>query len=483
MLKEILNYRCFPRVTRNGDMNFIGAAIAFFDENNARVKDEATRKGHIQCYNNTIFPIIDVDLPIADYTDQIFEDLLARLQVQNDYSESTMTGSIHHLLYDPYKSYLKWSTPEWLLETHKLFGKNNAIPAGEQLLKIPKSLTVKRVLLLADYLLENPEKSSGEEVGLSVMFLSAVRNSESCGFNFGDMIEYKEHPGYYYLRLFETTEGSSNRLKGSGKTTNAPRLLPIPPVLSDFIKAREAFVVTQLSFPCVDRKGKSYESIKDVPIACRGTNYLERCGANDLTDAGKKLLRGKLRYSEKELSSLEETIAIFFADEKNPDERDPTTYLFRRNAATILYLLGFSLLQIYYYMGHELRDELFDRSDFVDEEYLYEMSLLLDNHPLNPKKARETITLDGETSVVRKNVTSLELVLPAGKTYNISIRNRETGDSVKTTIQGGAGMATIMATDAFDPPGAEVNVTNAIRRLYEQARKELNEELGKSPAS
>ena len=483
MKKEFLNYQYFPEVTCNGDMNFIGAAITFFEENNARAKKDSTEEGHINYYNDVIFPIIDVDLPIADYTDQIFEDLFTRIQIENNYSESTMTGSIHHLLHDPYKSYIEWSAPEWIREAHKMFGKNNVIPAGEQLLKIPKSLTVKRVLLLADYLLGHPEKRSGEEMGLSVMFLSAVRNSESCGFNFGDMIEYKDYPGYYYLRLFETTEGSSNRLKGSGKTTNAPRLLPIPLVLSDFIKEREAFVATQLSFPCVDRKGKSYESIKDVPIACRGTNYLERCGANDLTEAGRRILRGRLRYSEKELSSLEETIAIFFADEKNPDERDPTTYLFRRNAATILYLLGFSLLQIYYYMGHELRDELFDRSDFVDEEYLYEMSLLLDNHPLNPKKARETITLDGETSVVRKNVTSLELVLPAGKTYNISIRNRETGDSVKTTIQGGDGTATIMATDAFDPPGAEVNVTNAIRRLYEQARKELNEELGKSPAS
>lgn len=480
MRKEILNYRCFPRVTRNGDMNFIGAAIAFFDENTDDCNDR-TIDIYIGDYNNKIFPIIDLELPIADYTEQTIEDLYVRLQTENEFADSTMVGRWRHLLRDPYESYLKWSTPEWLLETHKLFGKNNAIPAGEQLLKIPKSLTVKRVLLLADYLLENPEKSSGEEVGLSVMFLSAVRNSESCGFNFGDMIEYKEHPGYYYLRLFETTEGSSNRLKGSGKTTNAPRLLPIPPVLSDFIKAREAFVATQLSFPCVDREGKRYESIKDVPIACRGANYLERCGANDLTDAGKRVLRGKLRYSEKELFSLEEAIAITFANEKNPDERDPTTYLFRRNAATILYLLGFSLLQIYYYMGHELRDELFDRSDFVDEEYLYEMSLLLDNHPLNPTKARETITLDGETSVVRKNVTSLELVLPAGKTYNISIRNREAGDSVKTTIQGGAGTATIMATDAFDPPGAEVNVTNAIRRLYEQARKELNKEQTTSP--
>ena len=123
-------------------------------------------------------------------------------------------------------------------------------------------------------------------------------------------------------------------------------------------------------------------------------------------------------------------------------------------------------------MGHDLRDELIERSD-LDDEILYEMSCLLDNHPLNPKREREVINMTKERSVLRENVTDLELILPAGKKYQIFIKNRETNDTVEVTIEGGSGTAVITTINALESPSAEINITKAIRRYYEKIESEL----------
>ena len=78
-----------------------------------------------------------------------------------------------------------------------------------------------------------------------------------------------------------------------------------------------------------------------------------------------------------------------------------------------------------------------------------------------------------EVSVSRENVTDLELILPAGKKYQIFVKNRETNDSVEVTIKGGSGTAVITTTNALEPPSAEINITKAIRRYYEKIERKL----------
>lgn len=469
-MEKILNYRCLPKETRNGDMNFIGATIAFFEEN-TKDCNEVTCGRYIDDYNEVIFPLVDVEIPIADYTDQTLEDLHTRLQTEKGYKDTTMLSRYQHLLRDPYKAYRQWLAPEWCKISEKL--KENVAAAGEILLKIPRSLTVQQELVAERILLSDPKTSIGENVGLAEMLLAALRNSEACGLDFGDMVELKEYPGYYYFRMYETTVGSRNKTKIGGKTRNAPRRIPIPRVLSDFIKKREEFVFSQITFPCKDSRGRVFNSIKEVPIACKGTNYIERCGADDLTRIGKKLLCEDLRFSAEDLTALEMAVEVLSKESMYIKEKDPTTYLFRRNAATHLFHCGFSSLQIYAYMGHDLHDELIERSDFADEEYLYEMSKLLDNHPLNPKQEKELIDMRLEESVVRKNVTRVEFSLPAGRTFQVFIRNRESGDATNMIIQGGSGAAKITTSNALEPPESEISVAKALQRLYEQERKKL----------
>ncbi len=63
-------------------------------------------------------------------------------------------------------------------------------------------------------------------------------------------------------------------------------------------------------------------------------------------------------------------------------EKDVTTYAFRRNYATRCHN-RLSRVQIEYLMGHKLSDIRYQRSDFVDEDFLYEMYNKLRSNPVN----------------------------------------------------------------------------------------------------
>ena len=63
-------------------------------------------------------------------------------------------------------------------------------------------------------------------------------------------------------------------------------------------------------------------------------------------------------------------------------EKDPTTYLFRRNVATRLYHLGFAWTKIQYWIAHEIEDTLIMRNFFADEDTLYQLGQQYEMHPI-----------------------------------------------------------------------------------------------------
>lgn len=67
-------------------------------------------------------------------------------------------------------------------------------------------------------------------------------------------------------------------------------------------------------------------------------------------------------------------LAVMIENEKDFNEADPTTYLFRRNKATQLQIAGLSLGEPQYYMGHLITDGLANRSDYNDESMLIKIS-------------------------------------------------------------------------------------------------------------
>ncbi len=100
--------------------------------------------------------------------------------------------------------------------------------------------------------------------------------------------------------------------------------------------------------------------------------------------------------------------------EYDASEKDPTTYLLRRNFATHLYTLGIPTEWCQYYMGHLIENDILKRSDFNDEGFLYQMALLLGKHPFN-----QILNSDGEITI---DVTG-------PSQYYISVENKELDDS------------------------------------------------------
>ncbi|MGM9602732.1 MAG: hypothetical protein ACI3W5_14265 [Faecousia sp.] len=457
----------FDSKTPIGEMNFVGAVRAYFDLFTQNCNQD-TKDTYIRDYNERIFPLIKPSLAIKDYTEETIEFYRVQLQKLHHYDDATIRSRYDHLLSDPCEVYFETlgirNNPFW--GAGFKFCESEEETKQEKLLKIRKSLTIQEELRAKDYLLKSPGTDDGVLVGLAIMFLAALRNAEACGLNFGDLIEFEFHAGRYYLRVYETTGADSNVLKLGGKTYNAPRYVPIPKVLSDFLLRRKEYIQSEVAFPLVDKDGKVYESVEMLPIVCRKNHFSVRCGTKDLSDAGRNLLRYQLKMSEEQVSGIN---VIIREELDDLGEKEPTAYLFRRNMATHLYSLGFSQFQIQYYMGHRLENTDLKRSDFTDEELLYEMSVLLDAHPLNENR-RPCSTLTNLT--VREaweNVPEVEIKINPQdqvKRYYLKVINRELNDPLKFSISGQDCSIELHSTADGSKQSSGVNITKQINAAY-----------------
>lgn len=461
----------FSGKTPTGEMNFIGAVKAYFDLFKQDCNTE-TKNTYIQDYNERIFPLINPALAIKDYTPETIDLCRARLQELHHYDDATMRSRYNHLLSEPCETYFQVTgitdSPFW--GAGFKFNKSDEETIQEKLLKIRKSLTIQEELRAKTYLLKTPKTDDGTVIGLAVMFLAALRNAEACGLNFGDLIEFEFHKGRYYLRVYETTKEDSNSLKLGGKTYNAPRFVPVPKVLSDLLLQRKEYIRSKVTFPLVDKTGKIHETVDSLPIACRKDHFSVRCSTKDLSDAGRNLLRYQLKMSEEQVSG----ISVIIREEWDDlGEKEPTTYLFRRNMATHLYTLGFSQFQIQYYMGHRLENTDLKRSDFTDEELLYEMSALLDAHPLNEN---DNLCVTLTNLVERKdwgNVPKVEIKIDAQdclKRYYLKMSNRELGDPLEFDISGQNCSIEVHSTVNMSKLRSEINITKQTTTAYKREK-------------
>ncbi len=460
-------------VTPTKEMNYVGAVEVFFDEFTSECSAE-TKDTYISYYNNRIFPLIKESLAIEEYTPSMIEELIDLIQQTYGHEDSTIKSRTVHLLLAPINSYYrtvgKYKNP--FLDSALQFEKDcGGEDIQSRLLKIKKSFSVNEEIAVAQTLLSDPKTEDGVLVGLAVMFLSGSRNGEACGYDFKDLIEMNDHPGSFCLRMFKTTVKDSNELKAGGKTPNAPRIIPVPTALSDFLLERKLHIESQVVFPYKSGSGQMFETVEDFPIACRRNEYWNRCDVKDLSEAGKNLLREVVKLSSSDLGGINYLIEHEIGTQEDLGEREPTTYLFRRNMATHLYTLGFDQAQIQYYMGHMLEATSLERTDFVDETLLYHMWVLLQRHPINPPK-NETIALKGDEKITLRNQNSASISLEApdhSQRYRIGIKGREWNDPISLHFDGDVGYnAEVHISPCDDQLSTEINVTGAIREAFEK---------------
>lgn len=383
----------YPDEAYDGSLTFTGVLRSYVNQYDAKGKNigisrhwnEATKNTYIRDYNIRLFPLMDRNKPINDYIAEDFDDIIERLKIRQHYSETTI-NHYRHLIWVVCEAGYKhghcgdilWGTC-YSLSTEKQDEKTKI----QAMVMLKKSLTIQEEIKIFQKLMKDPIGISGEEVGLLIMFFTGVRNNEACGINYGDIKPMVEHPDSKCLWVYKTTQLDSNQLKASGKTRNADRILPILTNLGEFLMHRMCYLEELIFKGTLKLEGSfADKSVSDLPVVCKGSQYTKRCSARDLTSTGRELLK-EITFCGKEMAVLDDILHSKDFNTEGIQEKDPTTYLFRRNAGTHFYTLGFSMAEIQYYIGQAVEDIYENRNSFANEEKLYALKILLDKHPFN----------------------------------------------------------------------------------------------------
>ena len=458
-------------VMRGSKYTFYGVLVTFYDELFIRCNAK-TRSAYNRQYNNYILPLIG---------DGIMEKL--ELEDYERVVEAVRANGLKPVTVQHYR-YLIRTVVRCAVEKgfcqDVLFGSIYSLPPNErkevankkEFVRNKKSLDAKEEKRLFERIMTDP-KQEGPRMGLALMFGLGLRNNEACGLKFRDIKEMNMYPGNYCVWVYETTVGATNKLKVGGKTRNAPRVLPIPPVLYDFLMARKAFLQEEAdNGRILFSEETGIRSIEDLPIACQKSDYKVHCSSPHLTTCGRlvlcdmKMSEDKLAYIDAQLQDDEWRAATGIS------EKDPTAYLLRRNLATHLHILGLTESEIQYYMGHDMGDRYADRNEYTNEEHLYTILQKLRNRPLFNKKYphEETLVLkSGGNALQRDHVHAAQFSIDeADVEVTIAAKADEPNDPIQILIDESEAVyaEAIIYTDPTTETKRTINVNEVYQRAY-----------------
>ena len=355
----------------------------------SRKWNENTTVKYARDYSERLFPIMSglfgKDKPMHSYTAEDFEVVLDELRKKYNYAASSMLH-YRYLLWIVYQSGFEdglyddnifWGEVIDPEENPKEYEKHRA----NALTRIRKSFSISEDIRLMRFFMNlDPLMAEGENIALACMYFSGIRNNEACGADFSDFHVLDIYPDTAVFDMVRTTTANSNITKPSGKTKNAPRTLPIPKWFYNFIVRRRTWIQQQIDDGAFSLP-KGINSVDNLPVACVGHDYAKRAQSGDLSRAGRALFRA-VGIEKSELAILQEILFSQEFRETEIEEKDPTTYLFRRNVATRLYHMGFPWTTIQYWVAHEIEDSVIARNHFVDEDILHELGVRYFMHPV-----------------------------------------------------------------------------------------------------
>ena len=326
------------------------------------------------------------DKPFFEYDLDDFDNALTAIKsagyytnnntVQHSYSEdkikalnSNLRSLYNYLVHIRVcKCSLFWGTKSRIKETLKVEDK-----LALENVRLKKSLKPSSEKIIFENVMQNPEQD-GECFGVALMFGLGLRNAEACGARFSDIVKMAGRDEFYALRVTNTV--SKHQLKTGGKTKNTFRYVPVPDTLLELLNKRKDFIINSDSYSKYCAENADVD-VNSLTIACRGSDFENICTTPDLSRTGKSLLK-KANVEEDVLKFIDEALY------KDADivEKEATAYLFRRNFATMLQILGLSQSEIEYIMGHEIESEFEKRNYYSNYDKLYPIKLKMDNRPL-----------------------------------------------------------------------------------------------------
>ena len=480
MVNLIIPSGQYPSIGYDGSITFAGVLQNEFYKTDATGQNiglskkwnDNTAEQYSRDYLDRLLPtikkLLGVEKPMHMYTEVDFDEVLTELSSKYHYAESTMMH-YRYLLWIVYRAGFEcelypdnifWDELLDPLETPEEFEKHRIAAQT----RIRKSFSIEEDLKLMHWFLSlDPVTASGADVALACMYFLGCRNNEACGANFGAFHTLYSYPETAVFDMVQTTVVGGNRVKGSGKSINAPRTLPVHPLLHQFIQKRKSWIEKQIAESKLTLP-KDIHSADQLPVACIGTNYTTRAQTTDLSKAGRALFQ-KIGIHKSELAVLHQ---ILFSEEFKQTqiiEKDPTTYLFRRNVATRLYHLGFKWTTIQYWIAHEIEDTLIMRNFFADEDILHNLSQEYHKHPIFNVMFGISANRHIEKLVI-SHAEPLYLIATAdepGQTIDVSVKSTACPVSISVT-----------ELPSLVGCGSEATMLNSLYHAYKRKHQQLS---------
>lgn len=437
---------------------------------------------NMSAYRNRILPKIGKYKAMEDFEETDFEKVLERLAAEGEYEEKTI-NDYRRLIWVVYRAGVENGLYEdrlmWDLRDKVGIDDESDTDAINKKAFIEltrKSLSIEEEKKLLEWFKNlDPALVDGDYIGLILMFFLGLRNNEAAGLDYGAVVEIQlEGTHFPCVYIAKTTELGSNRTKLGGKTSNAPRVIPIFDFLYDFLMRRKEFIQGKIRSGEITSFDKSKIDIDRLPVVCHGCNYLKRSSSQGITDSANQLF-SELGIGIREVSAA--VIGIMNEQMSYPHEliaeKDITAYIFRRNTATHLYALGLSAGQCQYLIGHEIESSEEYRNLFTNPDLLYNIYNILKEHPFY-----DFFDDDAELGHKYYRYTTKNLKKP----IHVRIVTFEPRTRLSLRITRGSGVQLTQTPYSF-PSGAyprTANVRKRVRKAYMPKRVVGEEQVFKS---
>ena len=416
----------------DGKSTFAGVIVDFFDEmcEDNYWRAESTRKHYIADYERRVLPFIDEhdQRTIDSYTYTEYREIISMIRNTGKYSEERILHFMRLMGAVTRMAEKKYGYPNVLWGTaFELPASLDAKEKVRELITLKRSLSPKQEIELYRKLTSDV-RMSGQSFGVYLMFLFGVRNGEAAAITFSDILESYTEDGFHALVIYKTIESKQHRLVSSGKTKNADRIVPIPEEAYRYLMLRKKYVAEQT--------GKCVNELEDYPVACVGRDF-ERNSTPDQIAQAAKVIFAEIGLKPKVLTYLDYEI-LRGEDPVVVREKDPTSYLMRRNFATQMGIIGMNEPEIQFLLGHDITDAYETRNEMVSFESLKRMGKKMRERALFYKSAEDVdlsdVDYNVEVAVKDFSAVNLHLDLAEDETVLLRVKSAEPRSSISVRL-------------------------------------------------
>ena len=444
----------------NGKLTFAGVLKKGMKSGNIgrRWKSPNTIRNNLRNYKQRILPkFAGYSLDAFNLEDcERFVDELSMEYEGNEYATSTKKDYLRliRVVYEEGARMGVCQDPFWGSKSTQ----RNTYSLDERVAKVAKKLikffSVEQERKIWNLLFNNPHQDACS-MGLLLMFITGARNLEAAAICYEDIVMKGGKP---CIGIYNSIDGLSAKAKAGTKTKNGYRYYPISMLVYDFLMERKAWIQAKVDRGEIEfLPGCEFQCVDNLPIACDGRNWFQYCTPNDLTDAGRELFK-RIGITADQWQIICDNMK---EDEKNPlfgNFKDPTSYSFRRSAASHLYDTNCTMVQCRYLFGHSFNYESVERYHLVNDDQINKMRKKLENRPLvnEINYAGTFARFDyNDDELYLKNVNSATLSINtkghSGQTLIVRVLPREPHEVT---------MATLSLVDPIDKTGVRASYRN-----------------------